>query len=179
MAVTEAFRHNLISRGIDGAKIEVVRNGADLERFRPREKDAELLGQLGISGRFVAGYVGTHGMAHALGTLLDAAHLLQQRGIDRVHILSSRRCCKGGLVSRAASLGLTNVTFLDSVPKAEVARYWSLLDASIIHLKQPTSSHGHSSKLFECMRWAFPCCTACWASRPIRAEHRLRVAVSA
>lgn len=36
-------------------------------------RDPELAGQLGLTGKFVAGYIGTHGMAHALETLLEAA----------------------------------------------------------------------------------------------------------
>jgi glycosyltransferase involved in cell wall biosynthesis len=73
VCVTHAFKATLIERGVEGAKVSVVTNGADLSRFQPRPRDAALAEQLGLSGKFVVGYVGTHGMAHALTTVLEAA----------------------------------------------------------------------------------------------------------
>ena len=43
---------------------------------------------------------------------------------------------KKKLVEQATQQDLKNVIFIDSVPKNEVTRYWSLIDASIIHLKK-------------------------------------------
>ena len=73
MSVTQSFRRTLGERGIDTAKIDVITNGVDVDRFTPRPKDAALLRELGLDGCFVAGYIGTHGMAHGLQTLLQAA----------------------------------------------------------------------------------------------------------
>jgi len=79
VSVTESFKKTLVRRGVTGEKIHVVRNGVDLARFRPMPKDPELVKRYGLKGKFVAGYIGTHGMAHALETLLDAA---QKIGTD-------------------------------------------------------------------------------------------------
>jgi glycosyltransferase involved in cell wall biosynthesis len=73
VSVTRSFKQNLIGRGIDEGKIHVITNGVDLDRFQPRKKDANLVDRYGLAGKFVAGYIGTHGMAHALETILDAA----------------------------------------------------------------------------------------------------------
>ena len=49
------------------------------------------------------------------------------------------------------------VVFVDSVPKDEVVRYWSLLDVSIIHLKKTELfTTVIPSKLFECMGMGIP-----------------------
>lgn len=54
-------------------------------------------------------------------------------------------------------MGLKNVIFLDTVPKAEVPRYWSLLDVSIIHLRKSDNfTQVIPSKLFECMGMGIP-----------------------
>ena len=54
-------------------------------------------------------------------------------------------------------MGLNNVLFLDSVAKEQVVRYWSLLDASIIHLKKTELFMTViPSKLFECMGMRIP-----------------------
>jgi glycosyltransferase involved in cell wall biosynthesis len=54
-------------------------------------------------------------------------------------------------------MGLENVLFIDSVPKEEVPRYWSLLDVSVIHLKKTELfTTVIPSKLFECMGMGIP-----------------------
>jgi len=158
VSVTNAFKANLVARGIAPEKIRVVTNGADLSLFRPRPRDAALAEQLGLTDRFVAGYIGTHGMAHGLGTLLDAARLLQDAGHDHIRLLFlGNGAAKAELLARAAALELDNVLFVDTVPKAEVVRYWSLLDVSIIHLrKAELFTTVIPSKLFECMAMGIP-----------------------
>lgn len=159
VAVTHSFKSTLAERGIDPRKIDVITNGVDLTNFRPLSKDRALTTELGLQGCFVAGYIGTHGMAHGLETLLDTAQALQRipeaNNIRIVFIGDGAE--KSALVERSKTLGLTNVHFLDSVPKSEVARYWSLLDVSIIHLRKAELFNSViPSKLFECMAMGIP-----------------------
>lgn len=159
VAVTHAFKSSLVRRGVDGDKIDVVTNGADLSRFSPREKDAQLVEKHGLSDKFVAGYVGTHGMAHALDTLLDVAKFLKQSADgDRYRILLvGHGATKARLIERARNESLDNVVFVDSVSKQDVVRYWSILDVSIIHLRQTDLFNSViPSKLFECMAMGLP-----------------------
>lgn len=157
VSVTHAFRTSLMRRGVNGDKIRVVTNGVDISRFSPRDKDAELLQHHGLEGKFVAGYIGTHGLAHALDTLLYAAKALKTAP-DRFRILLlGDGANKAALRQRAKAEGLDNVIFVDSVSKDQVVRYWSLLDASIIHLKKDEIfTTVIPSKLFECMGMAIP-----------------------
>ena len=159
VSVTHAFREALIRRGVDGRKIHVVTNGVDSSRFSPRPKDEVLVDKLGLNGKFVGGYIGTHGMAHALDTILDAARLLlvEADGDRYRFILLGDGASKKDLVERARAEGLSNVIFLESVPKDEVVRYWSVLDVSVIHLKRTELfTTVIPSKLFECMGMAIP-----------------------
>ncbi len=159
VSVTHSFKRTLISRGVASEKIEVVTNGVDMSRFKPMPKDAELLRDLGLAGKFVAGYVGTHGLAHHLETLLDAAEMLRARPDDaRYHfIFLGDGARKQALKDEAARRSLDNVTFIDSVRKEQVARYWSLLDVSVIHLrKTELFTTVIPSKLFECMGMGLP-----------------------
>jgi glycosyltransferase involved in cell wall biosynthesis len=159
VSVTHSFKKTLVARGVDGDKIAVVTNGVDMSRFKPMPKDADLVRELGLEGKFVAGYVGTHGMAHHLETLLDAAGMVQnQPGGEAFHfILLGDGARKQALQDEAARRGLDNVTFIDSVTKDLVARYWSLLDVSVIHLrKTELFTTVIPSKLFECMGMGLP-----------------------
>ena len=156
VSVTNSFRDNLARRGIDPGKIAVITNGVDIDRFSPRPKDEALVRELGLEGKFVAGYVGTHGMAHGLETLLEAAAALRDDADVRLLLLGDG-ARKQALMAQAQAMELGNVVFVDSVPKDEVARYWSLLDVSIIHLRRtPLFETVIPSKLFECMGMGLP-----------------------
>jgi glycosyltransferase involved in cell wall biosynthesis len=159
VSVTESFRTHLIERGIPSERISVVTNGVDLDNFSPRPKDAELLQSLGLGGAFVAGYIGTHGLAHGLDTLLDVAARVPRLADGRrlVILLVGDGAQKQLLRERAAREGLDNVVFVDTVSKQEIARYWSLLDACVIHLKRtPLFETVIPSKLFEAMGMGVP-----------------------
>ncbi|WP_396956976.1 glycosyltransferase family 4 protein [Nitrosomonas sp.] len=159
VSVTHSFKKKLIERGIDADKISVVTNGVDMSRFKPMVKDEILLRELRLEGKFVAGYVGTHGLAHHLETLLDAAEEIHRlpEGSTFHFILLGDGARKQALKDEAARRKLDNVTFIDSVPKDQVARYWSLLDVSIIHLKKTDLfTTVIPSKLFECMGMGLP-----------------------
>src|SRR3569832_490525 len=159
VSVTHSFRQRLAERGIDKTKIGVVTNGVDVSRFKPHEKDAELSARLGLSGKFVAGYIGTHGMAHGLEVILEAADKLRRMpdGEDYVYLFLGDGARKRSLQEQALALGLTNVVFLDSVKKHDVVRYWSLLYVSIIHLKgAELFSTVIPSILFESMGMGIP-----------------------
>ena len=159
VSVTRSFQDNLARRGIDPNKVEVVTNGVDVARFKSQPKDQELVRSLGLEGKFVAGYIGTHGMAHGLETVLETAAMAQQspNGKDFRFILLGDGAQKARLVATATQMGLENVQFIDTVPKDEVVRYWSLLNVSIIHLKKNDLFKSViPSKLFECMAMGIP-----------------------
>ncbi len=159
VAVTHSFKTSLVQRGIPSDKIDVVTNGADLSRFAPRPKPDELVDKLGLRGCFVAGYVGTHGLAHGLETLLDAAErlLAEPQGASVRILLLGDGARKHLLVQQARQRRLDNVIFVDTVPKDQVTKYWALLNVSIIHLrKDPLFTTVIPSKLFECMAMGIP-----------------------
>ncbi len=159
VALTQSFKKELISRGIRAQKIDVVTNGVDLSLFKPRNKNDGLLKKLGMENCFIAGYIGTIGMAHGLQTLLEAAEILQRTpGGESIHILILGDGAKKDTLKKMALLKqLQNITFIDAVPKSEVSEYWSLLDLSIIHLKKdPLFEKVIPSKLFECIGMGIP-----------------------
>jgi glycosyltransferase involved in cell wall biosynthesis len=159
VSVTHSFRDTLMHRGIDGGKIDVVTNGVDIDRFSPRPKDPGLLARMGWEGCFIAGYIGTHGMAHGLETLISTMQALQEspQGSRIRMLMLGDGARKVELQAQAQRLGLLNVAFVDTVPKEEVARYWSLLDVSVIHLRRTDLfTTVIPSKLFECMGMGIP-----------------------
>ena len=134
IAVTDAFKANLISRGIDESKIEVVTNGANMDLFSPREKDKVLLEELQLEDKFIIGYLGTHGMAHSLDFIVNAISKITDKNIHFLFVGDG--AMKQTIVDEAKRLSLTNVTFLDPIAKEEMPRYLSIIDVSLAPLKR-------------------------------------------
>src|SRR5262249_2949091 len=147
-----------VSRGIKADKISIVTNGVDTARFRPDTKDQELVVRLGLKDKFVVGYIGTHGLAHGLETILEAARLIQRHsdGKDIRFVFLGDGARKATLKHQAGT-DLDNILFIDSVPKEEVVRYYALIDTSIIHLKKTDLfTKVIPSKLFESIGMGIP-----------------------
>jgi colanic acid biosynthesis glycosyl transferase WcaI len=149
VVVTESFRTELIRRGIAATKIVLVRNGVDHARFFPRAADEELVASLGLAGRFVVGYVGTFGMAHPLGVLLDAAEAMLDEP-EVVFLLVGGGARSDEISARLAKRPLANVRVLPRQPSEHVPRLISCCDVAVILLKDtPVFSTVVPSKLFE------------------------------
>lgn len=159
VAVTKSFKKNLVERGIDSNKISVITNGVDMNNFFPLEKDPSLLKQFNLSEKFVIGYIGTHGMAHTLSTVIEVAHKIQNTALSNrvAFMFIGDGAEKKHLINSVNTKKLQNVIFLDSVPKHEIQKFWSLLDVSIIHLKKTSLFKTViPSKLFEIMGMGLP-----------------------
>lgn len=134
VAVTEAFKSNLIKRGINSDKIDVVTNGSNMKLFFQRDKDTELLEQLKLNDKFIVGYIGTHGMAHSLDFIVRSLSKINDKHIHFLFIGDG--AMKSKIVDLANELSLVNITFLDPVSKDEVPRYMSIIDVSLAPLKK-------------------------------------------
>jgi glycosyltransferase involved in cell wall biosynthesis len=124
----------------------------------------EVIRRLHAEGRFICGYLGAHGRANGLQTVLDAAAELQRQDDRLVHILLiGDGPEKEELVSSARSLGLRNVSFMDPVIKTAVPAVVQGFDAGILHLTDvDVFRYGISpNKLFDYMANRVPVVFAC------------------
>ncbi|MSO84719.1 MAG: glycosyltransferase WbuB [Rhodospirillales bacterium] len=156
VALTHAFKMNLTRRGIEPGKIAVVPNGVDLGRYAPRPRDAALAAEWNVADKFVIGYVGTHGMAHGLGNVLDAAELARDRE-DICFLLVGDGAERDMLVADVARRKLANVRMIGPQPKEAMPRIWSLCDVALVHLRDsPVFAEVIPSKIFEAMGMGLP-----------------------
>ena len=135
VVVTDGFREKLAARGVDPAKILVLKNGVDLSRFVPAERNTALRDRLGFGDRFVAAYVGTHGLAHALDTVLDAAKRLRSRD-DLRFLFVGDGAERARLEERARREGLGNVTFLGALPRDAMTEVYATSDVCLVPLRK-------------------------------------------
>ena len=153
--VTDAFRRDMMDKGVDERKITVIKNGVDLRFFQSAADGSELASQLGVEGKFVASYVGTHGMAHHLETILEAAAFIDHQ--DIVFLLVGDGAERNRLLALRDRMGLKNVIMLDQLPKASMPALWSISDASLVLLKKMDLFRTViPSKIFESMAMEVP-----------------------
>jgi glycosyltransferase involved in cell wall biosynthesis len=156
VSVTESFRDDLVSRGVPREKIHVVINGVDLDRYEPRPRDPELAREFGLEGKFVAGYMGTHGMAHALPKVLEAAERLLPRD-DIAFFFAGSGAERARVEQIVAERRLSNVRLIPRQPKERMPALWSLCDLSLIPLRDtPVFATVIPSKIFESMGMGVP-----------------------
>jgi glycosyltransferase involved in cell wall biosynthesis len=146
VVVTEAFADRLIARGIPRSKLCVIPNGADTALFSAGVDRAAARAALGYTDQFVVAYVGTHGLSHGLGAVLDAAasqpdvaYLLVGDGADRERLVHERD-----------RRGLGNVKMCPSVARSEVPGVYAAADVCLVPLRDvPLFDAFVPSKLFE------------------------------
>ncbi len=157
VSVTDGFVPHIRERRGDGP-IAVIKNGVDLTTFTTPDAaaEAEFRAAHGLTGKFVAAYVGTHGMAHRLDTVLEAAELLRDRS-DIAFLLVGDGAERERLVAEVAARGLSNVVMLGQQPKSAMPGIWAASDAALVLLRRvDTFKTVIPSKMFEAMAMACP-----------------------
>ena len=156
VAVTEAFKDELQSRGVDPDKIIVVQNGVDLQRYQPLAPSQTLVEELQLNSKFVVGYIGTHGMAHGLPKIVEAAQLMESDP-NVVFLFAGGGAERASLEADVKARKLKNVRLLPMQPKSRMPEVWSVCSLALIPLRNtPLFSSVIPSKLFECMAMGIP-----------------------
>jgi len=139
VVVTPAFKEHLMRRWrVPAEKIAVVENGVETDLFKPAPAAANNASrrELAVEGKFLVCYIGTMGMAHGLGTLLDAAAQLQRRNSNAQFLLVGEGADKERIKAIAQSRALTNISFLDQQPREKIPAFISASDACLVLLKK-------------------------------------------
>jgi glycosyltransferase involved in cell wall biosynthesis len=135
VSILPKVRAHLEAHGMAPHKLHIVPNGADPSEWLGGERElggatGVRLGALRRGGKFVIGYAGTHGLANALDTLLEAAALVDDPRIAFVLVGSGPE--KPRLQVLAAARQLHNVYFFDAVPKHDVPCLLRMFDVAYI-----------------------------------------------
>lgn len=163
VAVTDSFKDYMVKRGIDPEKIRVIKNGVSLDIYDINDtpeilaKVDQFKAEYQLNDKFVAAYVGTHGMAHHLETLLQAAKLIKDCP-NIVFLLVGDGAERENLLKLRKDLGVeSQVVMVKQLPKAMMPVVWRASKVSIVHLrKSPTFESVIPSKIFESLAMKKP-----------------------
>jgi len=148
IAVCEALRSEMVEIGIDRERIRVLRNGVDLQLFRPLDRDAARL-ELGLApGRWLL----------SVGQLIDRkGHDIPIRALTDLPgwslLVAGDGPLRRELEALARSLGLADrVRFVGAVPQVQLPAYYSAVDALVL----ASSREGWANVLLEAMACGTP-----------------------
>ena len=134
ITVTDSFKIRITQRGIDPDKIKVIKNGANLKLFSPRQKNNRIITELGLEGKFIFGFIGTIGMAHKLDFVINSARKMDDHSIH--FLLIGAGAEKKNLEALIEENQVKNVTIHGLIAKEMVPDYLSIIDVALINLKE-------------------------------------------
>ncbi|MDX2007051.1 MAG: glycosyltransferase family 4 protein [Meiothermus sp.] len=150
-AVTEGIHKVLLEKkNLSPEKVLYLPNGVDTRVFRPKEPDLALARELGLEGKKVILYAGTHGYAHGIEFALQAAQRLRDPSVELVFIGDGSE--KPKLVQMAQEMNLANVRFLPPAQPDYIARLFSFSLAGLSTLRDSPLFEGtRPAKIFATM----------------------------
>ncbi|MFN0124191.1 MAG: glycosyltransferase family 4 protein [Blastocatellia bacterium] len=156
--VAESTRPYLIAKGIAPEKIVLIPNGIDARYLESAAKadPAGIREELGLRDKFIVSYIGTHGMSHALDTVLKAAELLKDE-TRACFLFVGEGAEKDRLRQMAGAMKLENVIFLAEQPREKLTAFYRASDVSLVPLRRlDVFKKVLPSKMFELMGTGAP-----------------------
>ena len=130
IVICQGLKDDLISRGVDPAKITVSPNGVDMEMFgTPVPADPALRSRLGLDGADVVGFIGSFYDYEGLDDLIAAMPaLVAARPSAKLLLVGGGPREEALRAQAAASPVADHIIFAGRVPYGEVEHYYSLVD---------------------------------------------------
>ena len=151
------------SKGTNPNKIIYIPHALDVDSFEKSltniPKELDVINQLKRDGKTIIGYLGAHGVADSLDTLIECCEILQQKKDNDLHfVMIGHGSEKNRLIEKATSLGLNNISFFQAIPKNQVPSAIKLFDIAIVSKKDsPLYKYGTSFiKTFDYMACGVP-----------------------
>ncbi|OAL77418.1 glycosyltransferase family 4 protein [Acinetobacter terrae] len=118
-------------RGLDKVKFHWIPNGVSLQEVEKKEPlDIKIIKQI-PKDKFIIGYTGTIGIANAMDYLIEAAQLVAEN--NHIHfVLVGDGKEKENLIQKMKEKSLSNITFIESIPKKQIQSILEKFDVCYI-----------------------------------------------
>lgn len=153
--LTPAFKEYLAKeKAVPKDKMIYISNAADLQLMKPGPKDNWVREKFEWQDKFVILYIGTHGKANDLDQILETAQLLEDEN-NILFALIGSGMEKPRLKKKAEKNNITNVQFIDPVPKKKISDFINAADLCTATL-DPVFKTTYPNKIFDYMACAKP-----------------------
>jgi len=134
-----------------GVNVTIIPNWADIDKISPQsKKDNELLKKLNLTKKFVVQCAGNMGRAQGIENMFAAAEMLKNN--TDIHFLFIGGGTKRGwMENKVKKDGLTNVTILDQMPRAEQQDFLNACDIAMASLLPMMTGAGVPSRMYNIM----------------------------
>ncbi len=142
----EDMKQRIVAKGIDVAKLEIVRDGAEIPAegaFSP-VLDEEVIRKIRAEFRFVLLHAGNLGFYGAWSTLLRGAKELAGEGVGFVFVGEGAQL----EAVKAEASGVSNVRFLPFFPGSKIPSVLAAADAHLITIKRGLEGVVVPSKMY-------------------------------
>jgi glycosyltransferase involved in cell wall biosynthesis len=150
VAVSGVLRDHLLRRGVDGARVHVLHNAVDEERFQPGIDGAPVRARHGLGDRAVIGFVGSFAAYHGVDLFFESAAEVARREPGAVFFLvGGRRGNRRYEDLRAAverDFPAGAVVFAGEVPHDQIPAHLAAMDVAVIPM---AADYGSPTKTFE------------------------------
>ena len=137
LAMAQGIRKAIIEEGIDPSKVKLFLNAVDYELFRPNGEGLEIRRKIGSRRARICGALRRNDRTSARPTNhLRPAALCLEAGQSRIRfVLAGDGAEKALLQSEVSRRRLTNVLFIDPVPKRDLPSLLNAADAILVCLR--------------------------------------------
>lgn len=150
IVISQAFKKNLLAKGVSEKKVEIISNWIDLESVHPVErKDNKLIEEFGLNPKkFFVVYAGNFGAAQGADIVLKTAKQMSE--YDEIQFV----IFGGGAYfedAKKEAEGLKNVFIHELMPQDRISEVYSLGNVALVTCKAGTGNAGMPSKIWSIM----------------------------
>ena len=150
IVITETMKENLLKKGVENQKIEVVNNWIDMEKTIPvNREENKLFDEFGIDrSKYIVLYAGNFGEAQGAEIVLEAAEKLHNEN-NIFFVIFGGGTGYNNAVEKAGRL--ENVFIHPLMPQNRISEVYSLGDVALITCKKGVGKSGMPSKTWSIM----------------------------
>jgi colanic acid biosynthesis glycosyl transferase WcaI len=153
--ISEAFRRNLLAKGVPNEKLAVIPVWADPDVVFPMPKENAFRARNALEGKFVVMYAGNIGLTSCLEDVLAAAAILRDEA-DIRFVIVGEGVKKDDLRAAAREQGLRNLLFLPFEPREGLSEMMAAADVNLVTLNPGSAQTSMPCKIFNIMASARP-----------------------
>lgn len=156
VVVTEGFAAKLVAKGVPAEKITYLPNGIDVDRFSELIERESVKQRYGFKNKFLVSYIGNHGMAQNLSTILEIADRFREQA-DMQFMLAGDGAELAKIREKAAEMKLANVAILGPQPREAVPELLGMSDVCLVPLRKTSLFNATvPSKIYEILAAGVP-----------------------